>query len=79
MYISKCTISNLALDDSKAGVHKDKSLAAGRQSHEYKMGEEVIIDMLLLSRCDVLICGPSNVPFIAMIYNNNQYEEIYYV
>lgn len=64
--------------NSCIGLHKDKSLNRGRTLHEYNLGIEVISDMYLLSRCNVLLCGPSNVAFFAMIYNNNKYEKIYY-
>lgn len=65
-------------DDSYTGVHRDERLNKKRQYHNFLLGKEVIIDMLVLSKCTVLLCGPSNVSFAAMIYNNNQYEEIYY-
>ena len=60
------------------GVHFDKALGRGRDGHKYLLGKEVIIDMYLLSKCNVLVCGPSNVAFAAMIYNNNSYEDIIY-
>ena len=64
-------------DNSLMGLHKDKSLSE-RENHRYLLGLEVIKDMYLLSKCNVLLCGPSNVAFAAMIYNNNKYESIYY-
>lgn len=65
-------------DDEGTGIHKDKMLGKNRMNHKYLMGREAIIDMYLLAHCNVLVCGPSNVAFAAMIYNNNAYEEIIY-
>ena len=65
-------------DDSKGGIHKDATLGNGRKYHKYLLGEEVITDMYMLSKCDVLICGPSNVAFVAIVNNGGKYEHIYY-
>lgn len=65
-------------DDSQTGVHVDKSLGKQRKNHKYLLGKEVLTDMFLLAHCDVLLCGPSNVGFVAMIYNCNAYDKIYY-
>lgn len=65
-------------DDSKGGIHKDGSLGGGREFHRYQLGLEVITDMYLLSQCNVLLCGPSNVPFTALIYNGGEYDEVIY-
>lgn len=65
-------------DDSACGIHKDKELGKNRINHRYLLGLEVITDMYLLAHCNVLICGPSNVAYAAMIYNHNHYEKIYY-
>lgn len=64
-------------DDNCMGIHKDAALAT-REHHRYLLGKEVLTDMYLLSKCDVLMCGPSNVPFAAMSANGGNYEEIYY-
>ena len=37
----------------------------------YKKGEDVLIDILLLSRCDFLIRGASNVPEMAIYFGEN--------
>lgn len=66
------------IGDSTCGIHFDGSLGQGRENHKYLLGEEVITDMYLLAHCKVLVCGPSNVSFAAMIYNNNQYDKIFY-
>lgn len=65
-------------NDTKTGIHRDESLAKGRENHKYLLGKEVLIDMYLLSKCTVLLCGPSNVAFASIIYNDNAYEKIYY-
>lgn len=64
------------VEGKREGIHFDKSLGNGRGNHRYLLGKEVIIDMYLLSKCNVLMCGPSNVAFAAIIYNNNAYEDI---
>lgn len=66
------------IGDNKCGIHMDKELGMGRQNHKYLLGEEVITDMYLLAHCNVLLCGASNVAFAAIIYNHNQYENIFY-
>lgn len=66
------------IDDSKGGIHKDGTLGGGREFHKYQLGLEVITDMYLLSQCNVLLCGPSNVPFTALIYNAGRYDEVIY-
>ena len=66
------------IDDSKKGIHKDSSLGMGRSLHKYHLGLEVITDMYLLSQCNVLLCGPSNVPFTALVYNAGQYDKVIY-
>lgn len=66
-------------DDTGTGIHKDTSLGKNRKNHKYLMGKEVIKDMYMLSKCNVLICGTSNVAYAAIIYNGNKYEKIYYL
>lgn len=66
------------IDDSKGGIHKDGSLGGGREFHKYQLGLEVITDMYLLSQCNVLLCGPSNVPFTALVYNGGAYDQVIY-
>ncbi len=45
-----------------------------RKHHKYLMGREVLIDTLILSKCDYLLCGHSNVSYAAMVFNKNQYK-----
>ncbi|MCD7882762.1 MAG: hypothetical protein LUI87_03500 [Lachnospiraceae bacterium] len=56
------------------GVHLAKGCP--RDQHRYKLGLEVLRDAYYLSKCDSLICGDSNVPLAAMLFNNNQYEKV---
>lgn len=55
-------------------VHTNKEIV--REHHNYLLGKEVLIDALLLSKCDYLICGHSNVAYGAMVFNKNQYEKV---
>ena len=73
-----CTGSVRQIEGKTEGVHFDKTLGNGRHNHKYLLGKEVITDMYLLSKCDILVCGPSNVAFAAMIYNDGAYEKIIY-
>ena len=63
-------------DGKMEGVHFDQTLGKGRQLHKYLLGKEVITDMYILSKCNVLMCGPSNVAYAAIIYNNCSYEDV---
>jgi hypothetical protein len=47
----------------------------GRENPHYLMGREVLIDALVLSMCDHLICGHSNVTYAAVL-NTNRYKYI---
>lgn len=44
-----------------------------RQNHKYLLGLEVLVDMLLLSRCQGLVHCTSNVAEMAKFLNNGQY------
>ncbi|OON97593.1 MAG: hypothetical protein ATN32_05385 [Candidatus Epulonipiscium fishelsonii] len=61
---------------SNVGIHLDEKLIS-RKNHKYLLGLEVLVDMLLLSRCNLLIGGHSNVTYTALMFNNNQYEKVY--
>lgn len=47
-----------------------------RRQHRYLNGREVLMDMLLLSKCNAIICGYSNVPYTAILLNGNRYDEV---
>ena len=43
----------------------------GKQGSPYRRGEDVLIDILLLSKCAFLIRGASNIPEMAMYFSKN--------
>lgn len=45
-----------------------------RDNHFYKLGVEVLTDMIALSKCTSLISCSSNVPWFARFINNGKYE-----
>jgi len=45
-----------------------------RENHFYKLGLEVLTDMVYLSKCDSLISCSSNVAWFARFVNNNRYK-----
>lgn len=63
-----------ATDNIETGIHKQKN---SRYRNKYKMGLEVIKDMMWLAMCEGLICGHSNVEYAAIVYNNNRYEHLF--
>lgn len=63
-----------ATDNIETGIHKQKNK---RYRNKYKMGLEVIKDMMWLAMCDGLVCGHSNVAYAAIVYNNNNYEHLF--
>ena len=63
-----------ATNDIETGIHKQKN---GRYRNKYKMGLEVIKDMMWLAMCDGLVCGHSNVTYAAIVYNNNKYKHLF--
>lgn len=48
-----------------------------RENHRYKLGLEVLVDSLMLSKCTGLLCGDSNVSEFARFANNNKFEFVY--
>ncbi len=66
------------INDNGCGIHRDRKLGKGREKHKYLLGLEVITDMYILAHCNVLLCGPSNVAFAALIYNHNCYDKVFY-
>ena len=45
-----------------------------RVNHRYLLGQEILIDTILLSECDSLISGSSNVSEMAILLNSNKYS-----
>lgn len=43
-----------------------------RENHKYLLGLEVLRDAILLSKCNVLLCGESNVSQVADLIGDNQ-------
>ena len=68
------TSSYRASTGTDVGIHMQIS---DRDNHRYLLGKEVLEDSLLLSKCDYLICGISNVTSAAVLFNNNQYKEVF--
>lgn len=58
--------------DGATAVHTSGSYV--RENHRYLLGLEVLVDALLLSRCDYLISGKSNVPLAAILMNGGKYK-----
>lgn len=50
-----------------------------RSLHRYKLGREVLVDAILLSRCQALICSDSNVSEFAKLMNGGRYEAIWQI
>lgn len=50
-----------------------------RKNHRYLLGLEVLIDAHLLSMCNGILCGDSNVSEYARFINNKKYEFIYVI
>ena len=48
-----------------------------RLNHRYKMGRDIIIEMLLLSKLNKLICSRSNVSELAVLLSENKDFEVY--
>lgn len=59
--------------DGTTAVHTSDAYV--RENHRYLLGLEVLTDALLLSRCDYLISGKSNVPLAAILMNGGNYRE----
>lgn len=58
----------------------DESVAysqANRKNHHYLLGREVVRDQYMLTRCDGLICGISNLTLSARIMRKAWYEKDY--
>lgn len=61
--------------DDETSIHGGRN-RTGRALHNYLNGREVVMDMLLLSKCNAIICGHSNVSYTAILLNGNQYESV---
>lgn len=66
--------SSFRSEDGKS-IHNEQR-DVNRENHRYKMGEEVLLDAILLSKCDYLLCGHSNVAYAAIVFNDGNYKGI---
>jgi hypothetical protein len=48
---------------------REKAVHACKEYHGYKIGEDVLIDCLLLSKCNYLLASISNVSHCALVFN----------
>ena len=48
-----------------------------RLNHRYKMGRDILVEMLLLSKIDYLICSRSNVSQLASLINKKEKFEVF--
>jgi hypothetical protein len=48
-----------------------------RQNHRYKLGRDILLEMLILSRCDSLIYSESNVIEASKLYSLNKVQKRY--
>lgn len=46
-----------------------------RENHHYKLGLEVLRDQYTLTRCEALVCGYSNITFLARVMRRAWYEQ----
>lgn len=60
----------------EVGIHLEENMETKRVFHKYHLGVEVLRDTYLLSRCNALVCGKSNVAYAAITMNNNKYQWI---
>jgi hypothetical protein len=50
-----------------------------REKHRYLLGLNILIDAYLLSMCNGILCGDSNVSEFARFVNNKRFDFIYYI
>lgn len=59
------------------GIHLKKNV--NREHHNYLLGKEVIMDVMLLARCNYFVFSHSNVATSVMLINNRKFEKTYFV
>lgn len=67
-----------AKDHAGNGIHLENA-ENERTFHKYNLGLEVLLDSLILAKCQHLIYGNSNVPLSAIIFNNNEYQKTVHI
>jgi len=63
--------------DSKHPIHKlnpSTGVKFFTDCEPYKQGEDVLIEAILLSKCNYLLLTDSNVAFFSIYYNNNRFK-----
>jgi hypothetical protein len=68
--------AKLLCADSYRTYNENAYFMSPRDKHKYLLGLEVCKDMLLLSRCDGLLCSSSNVSDLARFLNRGQYDVV---
>lgn len=60
------------------GIHLENKQNE-RDFHKYNLGLEVLLDSLILSKCQYLIYGNSNVPLSSIVFNNNKFTRTMHI
>lgn len=78
-YSGKVVFSNAFRADAgdTEGIHLKKGNI--RENHNYLLGKEVIVDVMLLSMCDYFVFSHSNVATTVMFLNNRKFKNTYFV
>tara|TARA_Y100000389_G_scaffold167531_1_gene172770 strand:- start:18253 stop:19221 length:969 start_codon:yes stop_codon:yes gene_type:complete len=74
LYGDKVIHTNCYRSTSGNPIHKDSNYK--RHKHRYKLGFEVLVDSLLLSESDILICRKSNVTNAAILLNYHKKRKV---
>lgn len=73
-YVNVYCSDSYRSSDGKEGIHMENKTQE-RELHNFYLGKEVLRDVYCLSKCKSLIAGKSNVPFAAMVMNNEAYHK----
>ena len=73
----------------RALIHYDEALLSDANCEEiyldvgrsspYKIGEDVLVECILLSKCDKIICTQSNVSMASYGFSSLRYSDVYYI
>ena len=74
LYGNKVIYTKCFRSNSNNPIHLNNDYV--RKNHRYKLGFEVIVDSLLLSDSDILICRKSNVTNAAILFNYKKKRKI---
>ena len=50
-----------------------------RNNHRYLLGKEILIEAILLSRCQIVLCGDSNVSEFSKLVSNKELVKFYQI